>query len=349
MSIRAITNRIGYRNLPGYLLGRAALRTGEWINYSRAANSIGEVANRLKLCPFRHELTRESLAEILYKKLDFDAETARIIDQIKNSCSLNIEEHACPGLVNFETGEIHLIDSCGGRICAHDDVAQKWGIKENNARLKDGWYAFTILQKQSDQHLAFNPKSNQYGQMPIEFAPIFENYMQQIFGDACKDRRFYQLNYKRRISAEDIDWLNKTDRKLAEKSESDKDLLIRLQAMKDALAGAIVQEINDSDFENEVIMSSMPVIVKFYTDRCDPCRKLAPTFDGIAEEFSGKARFVKINIDKNPKTYVLYSVRSVPTLLLFNNGRVIDQVVGFLPKQRLSHFLLKILAGIQSG
>ena len=89
-----------------------------------------------------------------------------------------------------------------------------------------------------------------------------------------------------------------------------------------------VQDVTDQNFEEAVLNSSQPVLVDFWAPWCAPCRMLAPTIDQVAEDFSGRAKVVKLNVDDNMNTSTKYNIRGIPTLLLFKDGQIKDQVVG---------------------
>jgi len=89
-----------------------------------------------------------------------------------------------------------------------------------------------------------------------------------------------------------------------------------------------VNEVSDQDFESEVLKASIPVLVDFWASWCAPCRMLAPVVETIAEQYQGKVRVMKLNIDDNAMTPGKYSIRSIPTLLLFKDGDVKEQIVG---------------------
>ncbi len=90
--------------------------------------------------------------------------------------------------------------------------------------------------------------------------------------------------------------------------------------------------VTDSDFEQEVLESDTPVLVDFWADWCAPCKMVAPVLDDLAEEYDGKIKFTKVDVDSNPQTAMKYGIRSIPTLLVFKGGSPIDQVVGAVPK-----------------
>ena len=91
--------------------------------------------------------------------------------------------------------------------------------------------------------------------------------------------------------------------------------------------------VNDATFENEVLKSETPVLVDFYADWCGPCRMISPMLAEIAEEAAGEFRVAKLNIDENGATTVRYGVQSIPTLILFKDGRPVERWVGIVPMQ----------------
>jgi thioredoxin 1 len=94
------------------------------------------------------------------------------------------------------------------------------------------------------------------------------------------------------------------------------------------MASVNVHEVTDQSFQAEVLSSSVPVLVDFWAVWCGPCKAIAPHIDVLADEFAGKAKFVKLDIDHNPQTPSKYGVRGIPTLILFKGGQVADQLVG---------------------
>jgi thioredoxin 1 len=97
----------------------------------------------------------------------------------------------------------------------------------------------------------------------------------------------------------------------------------------------MVVEVNDQNFENEVIKSAIPVVVDFWATWCGPCRIIAPVTEKLADTYTGKVKFCKINIDENRKTSLKYRVMSIPTLLFFKGGEQKDSSVGAVPEKML--------------
>ena len=96
-----------------------------------------------------------------------------------------------------------------------------------------------------------------------------------------------------------------------------------------------VQEVNDSTFNTEVIESDQPVLVDFWAPWCGPCRQIAPLVEQLAGENAGSAKVVKLNVDDAPQAAQSYGVSSIPTLMVFKGGEVVDRFVGVQPKTRL--------------
>ncbi len=90
--------------------------------------------------------------------------------------------------------------------------------------------------------------------------------------------------------------------------------------------------VTDSDFEQEVLEAETPVLVDFWAEWCAPCKMVAPVIDDLAQEYDGKIKFTKVDVDVNPQTAMKYGIRSIPTLLVFKGGSPVDQVVGAVPK-----------------
>ena len=99
------------------------------------------------------------------------------------------------------------------------------------------------------------------------------------------------------------------------------------------------EAVTSSDFDEKVLQSEVPVMVDFWAVWCGPCKMIAPHVDALATEYSGKAKVVKVNIDDEQDIAGRYSIMSIPTLLFFKDGKVVDQVVGAMPKSALAQRL----------
>lgn len=107
--------------------------------------------------------------------------------------------------------------------------------------------------------------------------------------------------------------------------------------------------LTDDNFEAEVLKSPTPTLVDFWAVWCAPCRAIAPAVEAIAKEMADQLRVGKMDIDHNPKVPTRFDVRSIPTLLLFSNGKVIGQLVGAVPKAKLDAFVKDHLAKAQKA
>ncbi|MBJ6763306.1 thioredoxin [Myxococcaceae bacterium JPH2] len=109
------------------------------------------------------------------------------------------------------------------------------------------------------------------------------------------------------------------------------------------MAGADVINIGDGDFKTQVLESKEPVLVDFWATWCAPCRAIAPSVDALATQYKGQVKFAKVNIDENQDTPQNYGIRSIPTLLVFKGGQVVEQIVGAVPKSRIEDAIKKTL------
>jgi thioredoxin len=100
-----------------------------------------------------------------------------------------------------------------------------------------------------------------------------------------------------------------------------------------------VKEVSDSSFEHDVLESEKPVLVDFWAQWCGPCRMLAPTVEAIAEQFSENAAVVKLNVDDNHSTAEAYGIRSIPTLILFSDGKEVERLIGAASKESISRLI----------
>lgn len=109
------------------------------------------------------------------------------------------------------------------------------------------------------------------------------------------------------------------------------------------MASEKVMVLDDNNFEAEVIQSSVPVLVDFWASWCAPCKAIAPLVDALASEYEGKVKVGKVNVDESPATPAKYGIRGIPTLILFKDGKMVDQVVGAVPKSQLEALIKKAL------
>ena len=102
--------------------------------------------------------------------------------------------------------------------------------------------------------------------------------------------------------------------------------------------------VTDATFEDDVIKAETPVLVDFWADWCAPCKMIAPIVEELATEYDGTVRFAKLDVDSNPKTATTYGVRGIPTLLIFDDGKPVGQVVGAVPKSVLKSRIEEAIA-----
>lgn len=102
-------------------------------------------------------------------------------------------------------------------------------------------------------------------------------------------------------------------------------------------------ELNETNFEQEVLKASIPVLIDFWAVWCGPCKMIAPIVDELAIELEGKLKIGKVDVDNNQQIAMQYGIRSIPTLLVFKDGKVVEQIVGAAPKKSLMEKLSKHL------
>ena len=105
-----------------------------------------------------------------------------------------------------------------------------------------------------------------------------------------------------------------------------------------------VVEFTDDGFDSDVLASDTPVLVDFWAEWCGPCRMIGPIVEEIANEYAGRIKVGKMNVDLNPVVPPQYGIRSIPSLLIFKDGAVSDQIVGAVPKNNITEVLDKVLA-----
>ncbi len=98
-------------------------------------------------------------------------------------------------------------------------------------------------------------------------------------------------------------------------------------------------EFTDANFDQEVLKSDVPVLVDFWAVWCGPCKMIAPFVEELAGEYQGKVKIGKVDVDNNPNISMTYGIRSIPTLLIFRDGKIADQIIGAVPKQAIAQKL----------
>jgi thioredoxin 1 len=99
----------------------------------------------------------------------------------------------------------------------------------------------------------------------------------------------------------------------------------------------------DDNFEGEVLKSAKPVLIDFWAPWCGPCKAIGPIVEELAGQFKNSVKIMKLNVDENQKTALNFGVRSIPTLILFKEGKVLDTLIGLVPKEKLEEFVKKSL------
>jgi thioredoxin 1 len=107
---------------------------------------------------------------------------------------------------------------------------------------------------------------------------------------------------------------------------------------------ADVVNVTDADFEDEVLKSDRPVLVDFWAEWCGPCRQIAPIIKQLAEDYDGKVKVAKLNVDDSPQTAGKFGIRSIPTVLAFKDGQVVEQLMGARPKASFEELADKLSA-----
>jgi thioredoxin 1 len=105
------------------------------------------------------------------------------------------------------------------------------------------------------------------------------------------------------------------------------------------MASEQIQTFTDDNFDSTVIQAAQPVLVDFWAEWCGPCKRLAPTVDALATDFTGRLVVGKLNVDENPNTAGRFSIRGIPTLLLFKSGKVVESIVGLAEKDHLAKII----------
>ncbi len=102
-----------------------------------------------------------------------------------------------------------------------------------------------------------------------------------------------------------------------------------------------ITHVTDGSFEQEVLKSEKPSLVDFWAPWCGPCKAIGPILEEIAKEYKGQVNIFKINVDDNRKTSVAYGIQGIPTMILFKDGRVVNTLVGLVPKEKLERFIIE--------
>ncbi|VEN74666.1 Thioredoxin [Candidatus Desulfarcum epimagneticum] len=104
-----------------------------------------------------------------------------------------------------------------------------------------------------------------------------------------------------------------------------------------------ILEINDDDFEKEILKSDKPALVDFWAPWCGPCKAIGPIVESLAADYNGKVKFAKMNVDDNPATPSQYEIRAIPTLILFKDGQAVEQATGMMAKPKLEELIKQAL------
>lgn len=109
------------------------------------------------------------------------------------------------------------------------------------------------------------------------------------------------------------------------------------------MAGAEPFQVNDANFEEEILKSDLPAMVDFWAAWCGPCRAIAPVVEELARDYEGKVKVAKLNVDENAKTPAKYGIRAIPTLIIFKGGQVVEQITGAVSRSLIENALKKAL------
>lgn len=104
-----------------------------------------------------------------------------------------------------------------------------------------------------------------------------------------------------------------------------------------------VLELTDKNFDQEVLQSDIPVFVDFWAPWCGPCQMIAPIVESLAEEYEGRCKVGKLNVDDNPRTAMRFGIMSIPTLMVFKDGKVIERIVGAVPKEVMEGIIKRVI------
>jgi thioredoxin 1 len=107
---------------------------------------------------------------------------------------------------------------------------------------------------------------------------------------------------------------------------------------------AAISEVSDASFDSEVVESTQPVLVDFWAKWCGPCRAVAPLVEEVAASYDGRLKVMKMNVDQNSETVVRFGIRGIPALLFFKDGKVAEQIVGYVPKTTIDQTVDRVLA-----
>ena len=110
------------------------------------------------------------------------------------------------------------------------------------------------------------------------------------------------------------------------------------------MAGLGVLEVSDATFDQEVLQSGQPVLVDFWAVWCGPCKAIAPTVDALATKYAGQLKVTKVNVDQNAATPSRFGIRGIPALLFFKGGKVVDQIVGYVPQDVIEEKVQRVVA-----